>query len=201
MTSNPSLVLASKSHARQAMLKNAGLCFDLAPAAIDEHKIIETLQGEGKDVGEIAKELAQKKALSIASLHADRLVIGSDQTLDFEEQLMTKACDEESALEKLKILRGKTHTLISAVAVAKGDQILWSASDQASLTMHDLDDEFLAAYCKEAGDALVNCVGAYEYERAGAWLFSNVKGDYFTILGMPLLPLLAYLREHHGARP
>lgn len=201
MTNDLRVILASKSRARQDMLKSAGLAFDPAPADIDESEIIQSMTLDGAEIGAIAQALANKKALSISKKFPEELVIGSDQALDFKDEFIEKAETEEEAIEKLKAMRGSAHRLISAVSVSRGDKILWQHSAEATLTMHDFSDEYLEGYCERAFDALTNCVGAYEFEGAGSWLFSSIEGDYFTILGMPLLPLLNYLREEHGAMP
>ena len=142
--------------------------------------------------------LAHEKALQIARNAPDALVIGSDQILESEGRLLNKAANENEARNKLKNLRGKIHHLFSAVAVAKNEKILWSHTGRADLTMHDISDEFLNSYIGKAGAALTRSVGAYELESHGVNLFENIEGDYFTILGMPLLPLLTYLRREQG---
>lgn len=188
------LILASKSAARQAMLKNAGLEFQSIPAEIDERAF-----GNAGSPKELAGILAVEKAKYVARLNPDALVIGSDQILEFEGKTIHKAQNLQDAKEKLSALRGKTHSLISAVAVVKGETTLWSDAQAAALTMHDFDDAFLSAYVEKAGDALTQNVGAYALEGEGVHLFDKIEGDYFTILGLPLLPLLKYLREDHGA--
>ncbi|MGB4107522.1 MAG: nucleoside triphosphate pyrophosphatase [Alphaproteobacteria bacterium] len=193
------IILASQSVARRTMLKNAGLNFKIVKPLLDEIALARELQGASP--AKIALELAKKKALTVAAKNPDALVIGSDQILLDGGRIMTKAKTREDAREKLRSLRGKTHTLVSAAAVVKGGTVFWSRDDEAQLTMREFDDEFLDAYCNVAGDALTRAVGAYEIERAGAWLFSEVRGDHFTILGMPLRPLLAYLHEYHGVKP
>jgi septum formation protein len=195
------LILASKSAARQAMLRGAGLRFDTRPANLDEQFFIQALQQKKETVTEIAQKLAEAKALSVAEKSIAALVIGADQVLEFEGRIFSKANNTEDARATLRALRGKTHTLISAVALVQGEKVLWRHADRAHLTMHDFDDEFLDAYCAKAGKALTDCVGCYALEGAGAWLFSKVEGDYFTVLGMPLLPLLAFLRKNTGFRP
>lgn len=192
------LILASKSHARQSMLKNAGLAFQAIPADIDEA----ALKTQNADVTpkELAALLAEEKALHISKQNTDAIVIGSDQILECEGEILSKAEDEAAAKEKLLNLRGKTHHLISAVSIAKAGQTLWQHSDIAMLTMQDFDETFLQAYCAKAGDALTHNVGAYAVEGIGVHLFESIEGDYFTILGMPLLPLLTVLRKDYGVR-
>lgn len=188
------IILASKSAARKAMLDNAGLKFSCDPADIDEQALI----SGAKEPERAAILLAQEKAKTVSQRRPKSLVIGSDQILVFENEILNKAETQEAAKEKLKRLRGKTHRLVSAVSVVWDGKSVWSALDSADLTMRNFDDDFLDSYCKRASDDLLNCVGAYAIEGAGAWLFENVKGDYFTIMGMPLLPLLGYLREECG---
>lgn len=188
------LILASQSKARREMLSAAGLEFESHPADLDENSITQAQLKSGASPKEIVEKLAQEKALHIAKNFPDALVIGSDQILECEGKMLSKAANANEAKEKLETLRGKTHHLISAVCVAKGDEVLWSESAAAFLTMHDFNDHFLQTYIEEAGEALTRSVGAYELESLGVQLFKTIEGDYFTILGMPLLSLLTYLR-------
>ncbi len=201
MARNDTVILASCSKARQEMLQSAGLNFDSVPADIDEEAITQTMLQDGKGAEEIAAELARQKAQQISGSHPGALVIGSDQVLDLDGELFSKAASEEEAKEKLKKLRGKTHQLISAVCVCRDNKILWQETGSAALTMKDFDDDFLEEYCSKAGEALTNCVGAYEIENEGAALFSDVNGDTDTIMGLPLSKLLAYLNNEHEAGP
>lgn len=179
------------------MLANVGLEFKAIPADIDETATIEELRNSGTAPEDIATQLAMEKALHVAHDKGEFLVIGSDQILEYDGQIFEKASDISAAKDKLKTLRGQTHRLISAVCIVQGAQVIWSAVDEASLTMHDFDDDFLDRYVESAADDVTTCVGGYALEKTGSWLFSDISGDYFTILGMPLLPLLAFLREGH----
>jgi septum formation protein len=190
------LILASKSGARIAMLRGVGLEFECVPADIDEREVEERMQHARSD--EIASELARVKAAAVSQKHPNALVIGSDQILDFGGTRLHKSETRDDAVEKLDAMAGKTHHLISAVSLVQGGQELWSACDRAALKMHDLDRAALADYADRAGDAVMDCVGGYALEAHGAWLFEKIEGDYFTILGMPLLPLLGELRANHG---
>ena len=192
------LILASQSVARKNMLDAAGVSYTALPADLDEDSITKNETKKGEAPQSIALTLATAKASAIAKENPDALVIGSDQILECDGKMLSKAANENQAREKLKSLRGKTHHLISAVCVAKGDSILWQAVQTANLTMHDFDDAFLDDYIKKAGIALTRSVGAYELESLGVNLFEKIEGDYFTILGMPLLPLLTYLRDEQG---
>jgi len=201
MSAAPPIILASKSFGRRKMLQDIGLTFESIPAQIDERAIEDKLETINAGHEDIALELAKEKALSVSAQHPGALVIGSDQLLECEGEVLHKAATQQEALDKLRFLSGKTHKLIASACLARGNEILWSDTDSASLTMHDLDEAFLEAYIEKAGAALLNCVGAYALEAEGAWLFSRIEGDYFTILGMPLLPLLNELRTQHGIMP
>jgi len=193
---HPDVILASKSTARIAMLQSAGLNFQSIPANLDETAIIKTQQNEPAE--SLALTLAQEKALYIAQQNPNVLVIGSDQILVCNGQIFEKASNENAAREKLQTLRGKTHQLISAVAIVKGSDSLWQTTDTAELTMRSFDDVFLDRYLKAAGEDILTCVGGYAFEKSGITLFSDIKGNYHTILGMPLLPLLTYLQDGQG---
>ena len=192
------IILASQSVARKNMLQAVNISYEAIPADLDEDALTDNAKAQQHAPREIALMLAQEKALSISKGHPDKLVIGSDQVLGCDGEMLSKAANEQEAKEKLKFLRGKTHYLISAVSVVKDDDILWSHSDAAALSMKNFNDEFLEAYCSQAGAALTRSVGAYEIEALGARLFEKVEGDFFTIQGMPLLPLLHYLENEQG---
>ena len=188
------LVLASQSAARQALLRGAGLAFEAIPADIDERSI-QTNSGLA-DPGAIAALLAGEKARHISKALPDRVVIGADQTLALGTRLFSKPADRSAAADQLRAMSGQIHTLNSAVAVAKGGKVLFSDVAVARMTMRKLDDRAIAAYLDLAGDRVTSSVGAYQLEGAGVHLFERIDGDYFTILGLPLLPLLAFLRGH-----
>ena len=186
------LVLASQSRARQMLLGNAGLAFEAVPAAIDE-RAIQQKSGLLKP-GEIAELLAQEKALFVSTKMPDRWVIGADQTLALGQRLFSKPAGRAQAAEQLRALAGNTHELHSAVAVARGGKILSSEISLARMTMRRLSGEEIRAYLDAAGEAVATSVGAYQLEGLGVHLFERIEGDHFTILGLPLLPLLAFLR-------
>ncbi len=180
------------------MLRGAKLAFESRPADIDERALTNRLLDEQTPFETIAAQLASEKALAISAQHPDALVIGSDQILEFDGYMLNKAKDDIQAIERLRHMAGQSHRLISGVCVAQGGQVLWQDTDAATLTMHnDLDDQFWAHYAAHAGKALTASVGGYWLEDIGSWLFKTIEGNYFTILGMPLLPLLSYLRSHH----
>jgi septum formation protein len=191
------LILASGSPARQTMLRDAGLkCFAI-PADLDEAAIKRSFTGNAT---ELALALASAKATMVAKTYPDALVIGADQLLVCGEEKFDKPADMAQAAAQLRFLSGRTHTLLTAVCVHKGENQLWAHVDQARLTMRPLSEEFIGQYLKTEGAAVLGCVGAYRLEGLGAQLFSSVEGDFFTVLGLNLLPLLGFLREA-GALP
>ena len=196
MTVVPTVVLASASAARARMIGNAGVSFDIDAAAIDEVAVKEAARVAGCNVTEAAKQLASAKALVVAARHPDCLVIGADQMLECEHRWFDKPRDREDARENLIFLRGREHHLVSGVAVARDGQVLWSAVDVARLRMRNFSDRFLEHYLEHAGAAVTESVGACKLEGLGIQFFERIDGDFFTILGMPLLPLLAFLRRH-----
>jgi septum formation protein len=193
------LVLASGSSARRAMLTGAGVAFEVVVPEVDEA----VAKAGGDDAREIAIELAQLKALSIpengppspSTGKGDTLVIGSDQTLEIEGETLSKATSLTDLRAHLVRLRGRTHALHSAAAVAREGEIVWSHAAAAHLRMRAFSDAFLDDYVERHGAKVSSSLGGYWFEAEGAQLFEAVDGDYFTILGMPLLPLLGFLRE------
>lgn len=189
------LILASGSAIRRAVLEAAGLTVEAISPPLDEEAEKGRLRAAGATIPDQALGLAHAKALSISSQH-DGYVIGADQMLALGEQAFDKPRDMGEARKNLQALRGKTHELVGGICVAKGANILWSHVSRPQLTMWSFSDAFLDEYLKRAGPAVLSSVGAYQLENLGAQLFSSVEGDYFSVLGLPLFPLLAFLREH-----
>lgn len=188
------LVLGSRSDVRGKMLAAAGLRFEIRPAQIDERAVE---AGSGlDDAAAVARVLARAKADAIASTLPGRMVLGADQTLARGAKRFSKPASQEEAAEQLRALRGRTHELHSAIVLVRDGKVLFDCVDSARLTMRDISDAFLASYLDMAGDAALSSVGAYQLEGIGVHLFEKVDGDFFTILGLPLLPLLAYLRQN-----
>lgn len=189
------LVLASKSDVRGKLLAAAGLRFEIRPASIDE-RAVEAKAG-ATDAAAAARLLARTKALTVAGQRSGHLVLGADQTLARGATRFSKPADRAAAAEQLRTLRGRTHELHSALALARDDKVLFDCVDTARLTMRDISDRFLDEYLAMAGEAALHSVGGYQLEGIGVHLFERIEGDYFTILGLPLLPLLAFLRKNN----
>ena len=187
------LVLASKSPARRAMLEATGIPVEAQPADIDE-RAIEAASGQAAP-GDVAALLAREKALAVSATMPDRLVIGADQTLAFGITRFSKPADRDAARLQLKMLRGRSHELHSAVALIGAGTIVFQAIAVATLTMRAFSNDALERYLDAAGAVVTSSVGAYQIEGIGIQLFEKIDGDHFTILGLPLLPLLAALRE------
>jgi septum formation protein len=188
------LVLASKSDVRGKMLAAAGLRFVIRPAQIDERAV--EAQAGAIDAAAAARLLAREKAKSVGATLPGRLVLGADQTLARGNRRFSKPASRDEAAGQLRELRGRTHELHSALALVRDGETLFECVDSARLTMRDFSDHFLDDYLDMAGDAALASVGAYQLEAVGVHFFERVEGDYFTILGLPLLPLLAFLREN-----
>ena len=194
------LVLASQSATRVRLLKAAGIAFTAVAPSVDERAMEAPLVLRGASPAEIAVALADAKAIDVSESEKDALVIGADQTLDCDGERWTKPPSLAVAHQQLARLSGRTHRLHSAVAVARNGRVAWRYHDSASLTMRPLSAAAIDAYLGEVGDAARTSVGAYQVEGPGIRLFERIDGDYFTILGLPLLPLLLYLRGE-GAIP
>ena len=191
----PVVVLASASAARAALLQGAGVAVAVEAAAIDEAEVKASLRAAGAAAAEVAESLAELKAQRIARRHPGALVIGADQVLDCDGTLFDKPTDAADARRQLLLLRGRRHELVSAAVVVRDGVRLWHHVGRATLTMRRFSDAFLDDYLDAAGDAVLASVGAYQVEGVGAQLFARIDGDYFTILGLPLLPVLDFLRE------
>jgi septum formation protein len=192
----PSLLLASASPSRRQLLSNAGLAFDVEPSGVDEEEAKRSLMADHASPQAIAETLAEMKALRVSTRHPEAMVVGGDSTLASQGRLFDKPPSLEAARKQLLALRGQTHELFSSVVVARAGTRLWHWNERARLTMRPFNEAFLDAYLARAGDAVLTSVGAYQLEGLGAHLFSRVDGDYFTILGLPLLPLLSFLAGH-----
>ena len=187
------LVLASKSEIRRALLADAGIPVDVSPADIDERGIEQC--ATTRDAGDIALVLARAKAQAIAARLPGRLVLGADQTLALGERRFSKPADRAAARDQLKALRGQTHELHTAVALARDGAIAFEHREAAGLTMRAFSDGFLESYLDAMGGAVTASVGGYQLEKAGVQLFERIDGDHFVILGLPLVALLGYLRR------
>jgi septum formation protein len=194
-------ILASKSATRLAMLSAAALPVAAVAAEIDERAVEAAFLGDGGALAALAGKLADEKALAVSRLHPEALVIAADQTLTLKAELFHKAATRLDASAKLRRLAGRRHRLTSAVAVAVGGRVLWQFADHAELMMRTLDDAVIERYLDVAGDAALQSVGAYQIEGVGVHLFSRVVGAQATILGLPLLPLVAWLREQEMIGP
>lgn len=192
------IILASGSPFRKKILENAGVDFEAIPASIDERAVEAPLEGSGATPEDIALVLAEAKALDVSERNPGALVIGSDQTLSLDDTVFHKPADMEGARRHLLKLSGKAHHLNSAVVLVRDGETLWRHVGVARLTMRHLDPAFIGRHLSHVGDKALSSVGAYQIEGQGIQLFEQVDGDYFTIVGLPLIPLLAALR-HRGA--
>lgn len=193
MNRDDTLILASKSAARHAMLENAGVPFAVQVADVDEDAV--KVRHDPADAAGLAVELARVKALAVSRREPDAWVLGADQTLAFDGGLISKAGSLGEARDRLSAMRGKAHHLHSGAALARDGRIVWSGVDTAAVQVRDFSDAFLDAYLAREGDGLLSSVGSYKLEGMGSQLFERINGDYFTVLGMPLWPVLAELRR------
>ena len=189
------LILASSSASRQMLMRNAGLTFSAIPADIDERALDEQLEKNGAKPEEVALELAKAKALSVSALHPQALVLGCDQTMALGARVYHKPKTMAEAEAHLLSLSGKVHRLNSAAVLARGGDVVWQTISSAELSVRTLSAEFVSRHLQRVGEKALSSVGAYQLEGEGIQLFTSIEGDYFTILGLPLLPLLMKLRD------
>ncbi len=195
MSRSPGIILASASEARLRLLASAGILVRAMPSGLDEAALkAEASPGPGKSDA-LALRLAEAKALAVSAAHGDDIVLGADQILLLDDRLFDKPRSRAEARAQLVELRGRTHLLVSAVAAAQAGSILWAHRDSARLSMRNFSTAFLEDYLSAMGEGLLATVGAYQIEGRGIQLFDSIEGDYFTILGLPILPLLAFLRS------
>ena len=190
------LVLASQAAVRAAMLRAAGLSFSVQPARVDEGAVKDAMRAEDPEGRETARALAALKARRVSAGAPGAFVIGADQLLVCGDEWFDKPLDVADARGQLKRLRGHRHTLVTAVSVVRDEAEIWGEVVCPQLTMRPFSDAFLERYLERAGDGILACVGGYEAEGLGAQLLAEIKGDWFAVLGLPLMPLLAFLREH-----
>jgi septum formation protein len=187
------IVLASQSASRKAMLAAAGVEFSASPAHLDERALEAELAGAGP--AEVALALAETKALAVSRERADALVLGSDSLVEVAGQRFDKPASRDDAARHLRFFSGKIMQLHSAAALARGDQVIWKHAAMASLRVIDMSDDFIDGYLEAEWPAVAGCVGVFRIEARGVQLFESIDGDHFTVLGMPLLPVLGALRE------
>lgn len=189
------LLLASRSSARLAVLRGAGLPVEARSVAIDERAIEAEARGTGAAPDDVARVLAQAKALAASALAPGRVVLGADQTLALGGDILHKPPTLEAARAQVRQLAGRTHVLHAAVAIVRDEEVLFETVETAQLTMRDLSDEAIESYFAAAGPQVIESVGAYQIEGPGVQLFERIDGDHFTILGLPILPVLACFRS------
>jgi len=195
MNSPKPLILASGSDIRRSLLQNAGVTFEVIVGRIDEESVKDALLSEGATPSEIADALAEGKARKVSMKHPEAMIIGCDQVLSFKGRLISKANDIEEARALLSEMRGQRHSLLSAAVIYEHGEPKWRHVGEVRLTMNALSDAYLDAYLERNWDSIHHAVGCYKLEEEGVRLFSRIDGDYFTVLGLPLLPLLAYLSQ------
>lgn len=195
-TQAPPLILASASSSRRGLLKRAGIAASCIAAQVDETEIKMAMRQEGADALSVAETLAELKACRISQKEPAALVIGADQILTCGDVWFDKPVDMDQAAGHLRALSGRRHSLLTCVCVARGGRRIWHQRETANLTMRTLSDGYIQRYLGVVGEAALTSVGAYQLEGRGAQLFAKIEGDFFTILGLPLLPLMDFLRGY-----
>lgn len=189
------LILASKSPIRRHMLAAAGLPVEVLTAEVDERAVETAARAQGAQASDVARALAREKARAVSRMHPGRVVIGADQTLDLDGEALHKPADPDAARAHLRRMSGRSHSLHSAAAIARSGEVAGDVVGTATLTMRALSDDMIDRYCRTVGVAVLGSVGAYQLEGPGIHLFETIEGDHFTILGLPLLEVLACLRD------
>lgn len=192
----PDIILASQSQVRARLLTNAGVRFEAMRPSVDEEEVKLSLKAQGTGARKLADALAEMKALSLSRRFPDALVIGADQVLECEGRLLDKPSSMEGVTEHLEFLSGKTHRLLTACVVARQSEPIWRHLACPKLTMRQLSSDFIDQYKERNGDKLMSSVGAYFLEEEGVQLFEKIEGDFFSILGLPLIELLDLLRRY-----
>lgn len=195
------LILASASGARARLLREAGVRFGVRPADFDESIVKKQLVEKGITSDGMATALAEQKAFNVSDASPQALVLGCDQVLVCENRIFDKPRDVAEARETLQFLRGKSHQLITACVLAQTGEAIWQHQERATLWMRDFSDAFLESYLKDEGMTVMSAVGCYQLERRGAQLFERIEGNFFSILGLPLIPLLGALRRYGIVAP
>ncbi|TNE41625.1 MAG: septum formation protein Maf [Alphaproteobacteria bacterium] len=194
--SGPEIILASQSQVRARLLTNAGVTFKALRPTVDEDEVKISLKAEGASPRRLADALAEIKALSLSRRFPEALIIGADQILECEGRMFDKPASMDGVAQHLEFLSGKTHTLLTACVVARGNEPIWRHLSTPRLTMRPLSSQFIDQYKERNGEKLLNSVGAYFLEEEGVQLFVKIEGDFFSVLGLPLIELLDLLRRY-----